>query len=97
MRARQLGKLRWIAGRRVSSNCVIVGLADQIAAMSGARRRPAANLIELPLHVMAGEASERQLAQLVSEFVARAGASGFTLQDVTEALLDRYPARGKRR
>lgn len=40
---------------------------------------------------------ERQLEQLISEFVARAGAGGFTLQDVAEALLDRYPALGKRR
>jgi len=40
---------------------------------------------------------ERQLEQLVSEFVARAGAGGFTLQDVAEALLDRYPALGRRR
>jgi GntR family transcriptional regulator len=40
---------------------------------------------------------ERQLEQLVSEFVARAGAGGFTLQDVAEALLDRNPALGRRR
>jgi GntR family transcriptional regulator len=40
---------------------------------------------------------ERQLEQLVSEFVARAGAGGFTLQDVAEVLFDRYPALGKRR
>jgi GntR family transcriptional regulator len=40
---------------------------------------------------------ERQLEQLVSEFVARAGAGGFTLQDAAEALFDRYPALGKRR
>ena len=40
---------------------------------------------------------ERQLEQLVSEFVARAGAGGFTLQEVAEALFDRYPALGKRR
>jgi GntR family transcriptional regulator len=40
---------------------------------------------------------ERQLEQLVSEFVARAGAAGFTLHDVAEVLLDRYPALGKRR
>ncbi len=40
---------------------------------------------------------ERQLEQLVTELVARAGAAGFTLQDVAEALLDRYPALGKRR
>jgi GntR family transcriptional regulator len=40
---------------------------------------------------------ERQLEQLVSEFVARAGAGGFTLQDVAKALFDRYPALGKRK
>jgi GntR family transcriptional regulator len=40
---------------------------------------------------------ERQLEQLVSEFVARAGAGGFTLQEVAEILFDRYPALGKRR
>jgi GntR family transcriptional regulator len=40
---------------------------------------------------------ERQLAQLVSEFVARAGAAGYTLQDVAEALLDRYPALERRK
>jgi GntR family transcriptional regulator len=40
---------------------------------------------------------ERQLEQLVSEFVARAGAGGFTLQEVAEVLFDRYPALGKRK
>ena len=40
---------------------------------------------------------ERQLEQLVSEFVARAGAGGFTLQDLAEALLDRYPTLGRRK
>ena len=30
---------------------------------------------------------ERQLEQLVSEFVARAGAAGFTLQDVVEVVI----------
>jgi GntR family transcriptional regulator len=40
---------------------------------------------------------QRQLEQLVSEFVARAGAAGFTLQEVAEALFDRYPALGKRK
>jgi len=40
---------------------------------------------------------QRQLEQLVSEFVARAGAGGFTLQDVAEVLFDRYPNLGKRR
>ena len=40
---------------------------------------------------------ERQLAQLVNEFVSRAGAAGFTLQDVEEALLERYPALKRRK
>lgn len=40
---------------------------------------------------------QRQLDQLVGEFVARAGAAGFTLQDVAEAMLERYPELGKRR
>ncbi len=40
---------------------------------------------------------QRQLEQLVSEFVARAGAGGFTLQEVAEVLFDRYPTLGKRR
>ncbi len=40
---------------------------------------------------------QRQLEQLVSDFVARAGAGGFTLQDVAEVLFDRYPNLGKRR
>ena len=40
---------------------------------------------------------ERQLEQLIGEFVARAGAAGFTVHDVAEVLLDRYPALGKRR
>src|SRR6185437_4640512 len=31
---------------------------------------------------------ERQLEHLVSEFVARAGAGGFTIQDVAEVLFD---------
>ena len=39
----------------------------------------------------------RQLEQLVSDFVARAGAGGFSLQDVADALFDRYPSLGKRR
>src|ERR1044071_5460929 len=33
----------------------------------------------------------RQLEQLVSEFVARAGAGGFTVQDLIESLRDRFP------
>lgn len=40
---------------------------------------------------------ERRLEQLVSEFMARAGAAGFTLQEVAEVLLERYPGLGKRR
>jgi GntR family transcriptional regulator len=40
---------------------------------------------------------ERQLEQLVSDFVARAGAGGFTLQDVAEVLFDRYPNLVRRR
>jgi GntR family transcriptional regulator len=40
---------------------------------------------------------ERQLGQLVSEFAARAGAGGFTLQDVAETLFDRYPGLGRRK
>ena len=40
---------------------------------------------------------ERQLGQLVNEFVSRAGAAGFTLHDLAEALFDRYPALGRRR
>ena len=39
---------------------------------------------------------QRQLEQLVSEFVARAGAAGFTLQELLrEVLFDRYPAPGE--
>jgi GntR family transcriptional regulator len=40
---------------------------------------------------------QRQLDQLIGEFVARAGAGGFTLQEVAEVLFDRYPTLGKRR
>jgi GntR family transcriptional regulator len=40
---------------------------------------------------------ERQLEQLVSEILARAGAAGFTLHEVAEVLLDRYPTLGRRR
>jgi len=40
---------------------------------------------------------ERQLAQLVNEFVSRAGAAGFTLQEVEEALLEKYPALRRRK
>jgi GntR family transcriptional regulator len=40
---------------------------------------------------------QRQLGQLVGELVARAGTAGFTLQEVAEALLDRYPELGRRK
>jgi GntR family transcriptional regulator len=40
---------------------------------------------------------ERQLEQLVSEFVARAGAGGFTVQEIAETLVDRYSAQGRRK
>ena len=40
---------------------------------------------------------QRQLEQLVGELVARAGTAGFTLQEVAEALLDRYPELGRRK
>jgi len=40
---------------------------------------------------------ERQLAQWVGELVARAGAQGFTVQDVAQALFDRYPSLGRRK
>jgi GntR family transcriptional regulator len=39
----------------------------------------------------------RQLEQLVSEFVARAGAGGFTLQELIESLGERLPDDKKRR
>jgi GntR family transcriptional regulator len=39
----------------------------------------------------------RQLEQLVSEFVARAGAGGFTLQELIETLGERLPEDKKRR
>ena len=39
----------------------------------------------------------RQLEQLVSEFVARAGAGGFTLQELIESLGERLPEDQKRR
>lgn len=39
----------------------------------------------------------RQLSQLVSEFAARAGAGGFTLQEVIEALGERVGNSQKRR
>lgn len=39
----------------------------------------------------------RQLAQLVSDFVGRAGAAGFTVDDLLEQLQDRRPDAGKNR
>src|ERR1051326_6284751 len=39
----------------------------------------------------------RQLEQLVSEFVARAGAGGFTLQELIDSLHERLPEDKKRR
>ena len=38
----------------------------------------------------------RRLAQLVSEFVARAGSAGFTVEEVKELLNDQTEANGKR-
>jgi GntR family transcriptional regulator len=40
---------------------------------------------------------DRQLAQLVSEFVARAGAGGFTVQELIESLRERLPEHDKKR
>ena len=40
---------------------------------------------------------ERQLNQLVGEFVARAGAGGFTLQELVEALRERSSDSGQKR
>jgi GntR family transcriptional regulator len=42
-------------------------------------------------------ASERKLDQLVNEFVARAGAGGFTVQELIAGLQDRLPDSEKRR
>ena len=39
----------------------------------------------------------RQIAQLVSDFVARAGAAGFTIEDLLEQLQDRRTDTGKNR
>jgi len=39
----------------------------------------------------------RQLTQLVSDFVARAGAAGFSIDDLLEQLEDRRPDAGKNR
>jgi GntR family transcriptional regulator len=40
---------------------------------------------------------ERQLTQMVGEFAARAGAAGFTVQDLLERLREIVPDRGQRR
>jgi GntR family transcriptional regulator len=40
---------------------------------------------------------ERALSQLVSEFVSRAGAGGFTLQELMDALRDVQPEAGRKR
>ena len=40
---------------------------------------------------------ERQLNQLVSEFVSRAGSSGFTIEELLEQLNDRSNDVGKKR
>lgn len=40
---------------------------------------------------------ERQLTQLVGEFAARAGAAGFTVQDLMEQLRELLPDAGPRR
>ncbi len=40
---------------------------------------------------------ERRLNQIVSEFVARAGAAGFTVEDLLEQLQDRQNGSGKKR
>ena len=43
-----------------------------------------------------GPERERQLEQLVSELVARAGAAGFTVKDVMDRLRERIPQPEKR-
>ena len=40
---------------------------------------------------------QRQLAQLVAEFVSRAGAAGFTIEELQEHLYDRSMDGGKKR
>ena len=54
----ELGKLCGLLAR-ISPNCVIVSLSDQISTMPGARRRFRTDLIKQPLHVMPGEAKSR--------------------------------------
>jgi len=43
------------------------------------------------------EERERQLSQMVSEFAARAGASGFTVEDLIERLTELLPRPAQRR
>jgi GntR family transcriptional regulator len=40
---------------------------------------------------------DRQLAQLTADFVARAGAAGFTVEDLLDQLRELVPERGPRR
>ncbi|MFZ0957065.1 MAG: GntR family transcriptional regulator [Candidatus Sulfotelmatobacter sp.] len=40
---------------------------------------------------------ERQLTQMAGEFAARAGAAGFTIEDLLERLREMVPDRGQRR
>jgi GntR family transcriptional regulator len=40
---------------------------------------------------------ERQLTQMAGEFAARAGAAGFTVEDLLERLREMVPDRGQRR
>ena len=44
-----------------------------------------------------GAEHDRQLQQLVSEFVARAGASGFTVQELIDSLRERLPDQDRKR
>jgi DNA-binding transcriptional regulator YhcF (GntR family) len=44
-----------------------------------------------------GPERERQLEQLVDEFAARAGAGGFTIQELFESLRERLPQQDKKR
>jgi GntR family transcriptional regulator len=44
-----------------------------------------------------GATRDRMLDQLVNEFVARAGAGGFTVKEVLDRLRDLYPESEKRR
>ena len=44
-----------------------------------------------------GPERERRLEQLVDEFAARAGAGGFTIQELFESLRERLPQQDKKR